>query len=88
MANLINAPHMIIPQNIRRERQFRCIDQLEQGFSDEELRQRFRFGRDSIDFLVDLLHDGLVRDTHRNRALTVSKHFENMDIPLQPVFIK
>lgn len=38
--------------------------------SEREIRERFRFGRESIDFLVGLLEDKLMRDTQRSRALT------------------
>ena len=37
-------------------------------FSDEELRSRYRFGRDSIEFLTELEND-VQRQTKRNHAL-------------------
>jgi len=39
-------------------------------FSDEELRSRYRFGRDSIEFLSAILKNDLQRDTKRNRTLS------------------
>ena len=38
-------------------------------FSDEELRSRYRFGRDSIEFLTELENDAK-RQTKRNHALS------------------
>ena len=40
------------------------------NFSEEELKSRFRFGRDSIIFYVELLREGLERQTSRNHALS------------------
>ena len=42
-------------------------------FSDEQLRQRYRFGRDSIMYLSDLLTDKLERLTRRKTSLTVEE---------------
>jgi len=33
------------------------------NYSDEQLRQRYRFGRDSIMFLTDLLRDNIEEPT-------------------------
>ncbi|CAG2220300.1 unnamed protein product [Mytilus edulis] len=43
------------PPVVRRERHFRGFDPLEREFSDEELRQRYRFGRETIGYLSDLM---------------------------------
>ena len=39
-------------------------------FSEEELRRRYRFGRDSIEFLTEILENHLQRQTKRNHALS------------------
>ena len=59
---------LVVPE--RRERQFRLHDMSLDNFTDEELRCRYRFGRDSIEFLTELLKDDLQRQTKRNQALT------------------
>lgn len=50
-----------MPGRIRRkERKFR----LREDFSlDDKLRSRYRFGRESIELLVDFLHDDFERAT-------------------------
>ena len=40
-------------------------------FSEEDIRQRFRFRRESILFLANLLRDDLMRPTQKNHALSV-----------------
>ena len=56
----------------RRPRQYRLRDcPLLDVYTDKEIRDRFRFRRDSIDFIVDLLYLDLVRHTNRNHALSV-----------------
>jgi hypothetical protein len=47
----------------RRERHFRNKDALSLDFTDEELRERYRFGRESIMFLSDLVRNDLERET-------------------------
>ena len=42
------------------------------NFSEDELKSRFRFGRDSIIFLVELLREDLERQTSRNHALSLT----------------
>jgi len=57
----------------RRERHFGNKDALSLDFTDEELRERYRFGRESIMFLSDLVRNDLERETRRNHALTVEQ---------------
>ena len=38
--------------------------------TDEELRSSYRFGQESIKFLVEILKDDLQRETRRNHALS------------------
>ena len=46
-----------------------------ENFTDEELRNRFRFGRQGIGYITNLIADELCRSTRRNHALP----------PLQPL---
>ena len=58
---------------------FTEIQQEDQGsmvlemdvYTDGEIRDRFRFRRDSINFITNLVYNDLVRPTKRNHALTV-----------------
>lgn len=59
----------VIPPKIR-ERRFRQHEIFLDDFSDEELRSRYRFGRDSIEFLTEILEEDLQRPTKRNHALS------------------
>ena len=45
--------------------------QLADVYTEEEIRQRFRFTRRSINIICNLVHDYLVRPTQRNQALSV-----------------
>jgi hypothetical protein len=54
---------------LRRERRYRHNNLNIQGLTDAELRIRYRFGSQAINYITDLLHDDLVRDTDRNFAL-------------------
>lgn len=57
----------------RRPRHYRGFDPLTKDFSDEELRQRYRFGRGTIDFLSNLLRVRLERVTNKGSALSVEQ---------------
>ena len=49
-----------MPVARRKERRFRFPDSFSiSDYRDDELRSRYRFGRESIAFLVDLLRDDL-----------------------------
>ena len=63
-----------VPQH-RRPRHFRSIHPFTMNFSDEELRQRYRFGRQSIEYLADMLRADLERSTRKETALTVEQQF-------------
>ena len=52
----------------RRPRQFKPAINIE-NFTDEELRNRFRFGRQGIGYITNLIADELRRSTRRNHAL-------------------
>ena len=59
---------LIDPQIRERKFQQREIDLDE--LTDEELHSRYRFGRESIKFLVEILKDDRQRQTRRNHALS------------------
>ena len=67
MAAVIAAFH-----RIRKEKEFR-VHPFHQTLTDEELRARYRFGRAGIDFLCQLLGDGIRRATARNCSLSVEE---------------
>lgn len=58
---------------VRREMHYLSIDQLTVDFSDDELRQRFRFGRQSIQYLADELRGDLERYTRKVTSLSVQQ---------------
>ena len=59
---------LIVPQ--MRERRF-CQQEFSlDEFSDEELRSRYRFGSQSIEYLTEIIGDDLQRQTKRNHAIT------------------
>ena len=53
----------------RRPRKFSPKQKSLDDYTNEELISRFRFGKDSINFICDLLKDKLMRSTRRNQAL-------------------
>ena len=55
--------------NPRRERRYRTRGLNFDGLYDSELRARYRFGRNSINCIINLLCGDLVRDTDRGHAL-------------------
>ena len=62
-----------MPAPRRKERTFRLPDDFSlSNFTDKELRSRYRFGQESIEFLSELLRDDLERDTSRNHALSTT----------------
>ena len=66
MADLLFGDLGLIPVPKRKERQFRLRDDFSlTDFTDSELRSRYRFGRESIEFLVELVRDDLERPTSR-----------------------
>ena len=71
MAVLLFGDLGLIPVPKRKERQFSLHDDFSlMDFTDNELRSRYRFGHESIEFLVELLRDDLERPTSRNHALS------------------
>ena len=61
---------MLNSQLPRKKRSFnRLLDPL-QSYTDFELRSRYRFGRESIMYIVDLIADEITPDTNRNHAVS------------------
>ena len=68
MANLL---FFNVERGHRRPRKFRLSNNsLIDDYTDEELRARYRFGRQSILYITNLLARDLRRSTARNHALT------------------
>ena len=62
-----------MPAPRRKERIFRLPDDFSMcDFTDEELRSLYRFGRESTEFLSELLRDHLEIVTSRNHALSTT----------------
>ena len=53
----------------RSQRRYRHNNLNIQGLTDAELQMRYRFGREAIHYIPNLLYDDLIRDTNRNFAL-------------------
>jgi len=54
----------------RKQREFRSIGFTIDGYTDEELRATYRFGKESIQYITNLLADNLRRKTNRNHPLS------------------
>ena len=68
------AMNMYLHGNLQRRRQrtYRLKEFMNNNtFSDEDIRMRFRFSRQGIVFLTNLLRQDLQRPTQRNHALSV-----------------
>ena len=62
-------------QNVQRHRLPRVFNRYIhfQAISDEELRMRYRFGRDSIQFIAALIEDEVKPITKRNHAISTEE---------------
>ena len=56
------------------KKMFRQHEIFLDDFSDEKLRIRYRFGRDSIEFLAEILENDLQRQTKRNDGMSPTLH--------------
>lgn len=59
--------------NPRKERVFRREMDLLQYYTERELRSRYRFGREGIEFIVDLLADEISPATRRSHLLSAKE---------------
>ena len=73
MNNLINNNLLLNDVNVRRQRTYRLREShlWDDSFTDDEIWQRFRFWRDSIRYIINVLYDDLIRPTNRNHTLSV-----------------
>ena len=75
MNNVLFNNHVMGPGVIPRQRRRRVYrhrpSQLLDVYTDEEIRDRYRFRRDSIAYICDLVDADLRRPTSRNHALSV-----------------
>ncbi|CAC5378764.1 HARBI1 [Mytilus coruscus] len=67
------AAFMMLPPRPRKDRVFRGTISHLTNLNDDELRRRYRFGKDSIAYLCNLLQDRLSRHTNKATALTVEQ---------------
>ena len=72
MAGLLFGNLVAAPQRQRRARTYRENDNW-LSFTDEELRARYRFGRESIEYILNVIGNDLRRKTRRNHAMSPSK---------------
>ena len=73
MADLLFGGFHVMPVARRKERNFGLPDNFSiSDYTDDELRSRYRFGREFIAILVDLLWDDLERSTSRNHTRMVT----------------
>ena len=70
MADLLYGCVGVDGRRKRKQREFRSIGFTIDGYTDEELRARYRFGKESIEYITDLLADNLRRKTNRNHPLS------------------
>jgi hypothetical protein len=57
------------PVRLRRPRTYRQYLSPIDDYNDDELRARYRFGRDSIDHITNLIRADLTRATKRGHSL-------------------
>ena len=63
----------MMPPQQKKERVYRGRTCNLNGLTENELRQRYRFGKESIDYIVDLLKDDLSRWSCKSTDLTVEQ---------------
>ena len=82
----------VIPPKIGKK-MFRQHETFLDDFSVEELQSRYQFGRDSIEFLTEILENDLQPQTKRNHVLLstlkilVTLHFFVSGSFLQPILV-
>ena len=62
---------LMMPPLHRKEKVYRVTVCHLTNLTDDELRARYRFGQDSINFIANLLREDLVRTTNKATGLTV-----------------
>ena len=76
MYRLPGIPCYVLPRvNMDAERVFtREIDNILQYYNDHQLRQRYRFGRRTIEYITRLLENDKAPITNRNHAASATRH--------------
>ena len=69
----MSAIDMLHLSRVRKEKHYRGFNPLNKDFSDEELGQRYRFGRESIEFIANELRAELESNTRKRTALSVEE---------------
>ena len=64
---------MMPPVQNRKPRVFRAIELRANLLTNEELRKRYRFGREGINYITELVRENLQRVTNKKTALTVEQ---------------
>ena len=64
---------MMPPVQNRKPRVFRAIELRANLLTTEELRKRYRFGREGINYITELVRENLERGTNKKTALTVEQ---------------
>ena len=81
MADLLYGCVGVDGRRKRKQREFRSIGFTIDGYTDEELRARYRFGKESIEYITDLLADNLRRKTNRNhQGMDIERYYNNVSI--------
>ena len=70
MAGLLYGCVAVGGRKKRKERQFRHVGFTIDGYTNEELRTRYRCGRESIMYITNLLAEDLRRKTQRNHPIS------------------
>ncbi|XP_071118415.1 putative nuclease HARBI1 [Haliotis cracherodii] len=66
-----SAAFMVPEVNARQQKRFRAVNFALMNYTDSELRDRYRFGRESINYIANILREDLERPTQRSHALNV-----------------
>ena len=64
---------MTPPIQNRKPRVFQAIELCANLFTNEELRKIYRFGREGINYITELVRENLQRGTNKKTALTVEQ---------------
>ena len=64
---------MMPPVQNRKPRVFRVIELRANLFTNEELRKRYRFGREGINYITELVRENLQRGMNKKTVLTVEQ---------------
>ena len=77
MADLLYGGVGVDGRRKKKQWEFRSIGSTIDGYTDKELRARYRFGKESIQYITDLLADNLCRKTNRKHPLSALQQVLN-----------